>query len=186
MIPIGKLKKLTGHAPIVIKSDPIPGPPGPRGLPGKAGKDGVNGTDAEAPSVEEIVKALLENPELLKVIQKEIGMRMPMGGEGKLNVRDLPGYSKAAKGTVFGINEDGRLGFHDFGGFDVGTYTRLIDTDGDYKYVGEALPGADEGSAIWRIKRAEFLDGDDVEIKWADGVSSFSKVWADRHSYTYS
>ena len=189
MIPVGKLKKVSSLKPVILKAPAIEGPQGkqgPKGLQGPAGPIGPAGRDAEAPSIEEIVKALLESPELLKLVQKEVGMRVPMGGEGKLNLRDLPGYSKAAKSTVFGINEDGKAGFYDFGGFDVATYTRLIDTESDYKYVGEALPGSAEDSSVWRIKRVEFLEGDDIEIKWAEGTSSFDKLWTNRTSYTYS
>lgn len=67
-------------------------------------------------------------------------------------------------------------------------YTRLIDTDGNYKYVGEAIPGSEENKdqAVWRIKRSEWTDSDDWEILWAEGTAEFDKIWDDRATYTYS
>lgn len=65
-------------------------------------------------------------------------------------------------------------------------YTRLVDTDGTYKYIGEADPGTATSEATWRIKRVEFLAGDDIEIKWADGTAEFDKIWNDRLTFTYS
>ncbi len=64
--------------------------------------------------------------------------------------------------------------------------TKLIDTDGDYKYIGEAEAGASEASAVWRIKRIEFLSGDDVEIKWLNGSTAYENTWASRTSPSYS
>jgi hypothetical protein len=65
-------------------------------------------------------------------------------------------------------------------------YNRLIDTAGNYIYIGEALPGTDPSVAKWRIKRVDQQAGDDYEILWADGTADFSKIWNDRLSFTYS
>ena len=68
-------------------------------------------------------------------------------------------------------------------------YTRLIDTEDNIKYIGEADAGTDTASALWRIKRAEFMidpDTDDIEIKWAEGTTAFTNTWDDRATYTYS
>jgi hypothetical protein len=65
-------------------------------------------------------------------------------------------------------------------------YTKLIDAvGGNQTYIGEALPGSSLASAVWRIKLITET-GQDIEIEWADGVSSFTKVWDDRLTYTYS
>ena len=64
-------------------------------------------------------------------------------------------------------------------------YNRLIDVEGSYTYVGEALPGTGEAEAKWRIKRIEEI-GDDFNILWANGEATFDKIWNDRVSYTYS
>lgn len=53
-------------------------------------------------------------------------------------------------------------------------------------YRGEALPGASESAAVWRIKRIEFGTGGDVTEKWAAGNADFDKVWADRASQEYA
>ena len=64
-------------------------------------------------------------------------------------------------------------------------YDRLIDTDGDYTYIGEATPGTARDAATWRIKRVYEL-GDDLEIIWADNTADFVKVWDDRATYEYN
>ena len=55
-------------------------------------------------------------------------------------------------------------------------YNRLIDVDGVYTYVGEALPGTGESEAKWRIKRIEEV-GEDFNILWADGDANFNNIW---------
>lgn len=52
-------------------------------------------------------------------------------------------------------------------------------------YVGEAQPGSDEAAAAWSIKRVEFID-EDIEVKWANSVNTYSNVWNDRLTYTYN
>jgi hypothetical protein len=74
----------------------------------------------------------------------------------------------------------------DLGG--VGTsqqYTRLVDTEGVTTYIGEALPGSNEGAAVWRIKRVT-ENGDDITILWANGSAEFDKVWNNRATFSYS
>ena len=65
-------------------------------------------------------------------------------------------------------------------------YTKLVDTAGNNTYIGEAAPGTDASATNWRIKRVQDLGNGDLEVKWADGVASFTKVWNDRTGYTYS
>lgn len=64
-------------------------------------------------------------------------------------------------------------------------YDRLVDTDGDYTYIGEATPGSARDAAAWRIKRVYEI-GDDIEIIWADNTADFEKVWDDRATYEYN
>jgi len=64
-------------------------------------------------------------------------------------------------------------------------YNRLIDTEGQYIYIGEALPGTATSAASWRIKRVNQQAGDDYEIIWADGTADFTKIWDNRLSLTY-
>lgn len=64
-------------------------------------------------------------------------------------------------------------------------YDRLVDTDGDYTYIGEATPGSARDAAAWRIKRVYEI-GDDIEIVWADNTADFEKVWDNRATYEYN
>ena len=68
---------------------------------------------------------------------------------------------------------------------DTQQYDRLVDVEGDYTYVGEALPGTAQSTAEWRIKRIH-ESGEDINIIWADGTAEFEKAWDDRATYTYS
>ena len=66
-------------------------------------------------------------------------------------------------------------------------YDTLIDTVSTVKYIGQALPGSTQSSALWRIKKVDLSATDgDVEIVWADGTAEFTKVWDDRLSYNYT
>jgi hypothetical protein len=64
-------------------------------------------------------------------------------------------------------------------------YDRLVDTEGDFIYIGEAEPGTARDAATWRIKRVYEI-GDDVEIIWADNTADFVKTWDDRATYEYN
>lgn len=55
-------------------------------------------------------------------------------------------------------------------------------TDVLYMYVGEAVPGSSESSNVWRIKR--YVQSN-LKGTWADGVSTFTKSWTNRLTYTY-
>lgn len=65
-------------------------------------------------------------------------------------------------------------------------YDRLVDTDGDFVYIGEANPGTARDAAGWRIKRVYELPGDDVEIIWANNTANTELIWDDRASYEYN
>lgn len=64
-----------------------------------------------------------------------------------------------------------------------GALTLRYEEGATYTYIGEALPGADEAGAGWRIKR---MTNADTTILWADGDGLFDNVWDDRTSLTYS
>lgn len=144
---------------------------------------------------EDVVELIKENhPDIDELVAKIIQKLPPLGGGNSWTVADMPGYRKAQAGNVFGVL-NGKAGFYDpsllhivSGGEDV-PYTRLVDTADPYMYVGEANPGTAEAAASWRIKRIEFLTGandGDIEIKWANGASTFDRVWTNRASETYS
>lgn len=52
-------------------------------------------------------------------------------------------------------------------------------------YRGEAAAASAESAAVWRIQKFT-ISGDDVTVLWADGVSTFTKIWNNRLTYTYS
>ena len=64
-------------------------------------------------------------------------------------------------------------------------YDTLVDQDGSYTYVGKAAVGSTEASASWRIYRLDETASPDTEIRYADGVSTFTKIWNNRAAYTY-
>lgn len=62
-----------------------------------------------------------------------------------------------------------------------GTYDLNLDeASSTVLYVGEAEPGTADSAAAWRIKRVT-----PTGVSWADAVSTFTKVWNSRASYTY-
>lgn len=69
------------------------------------------------------------------------------------------------------------------------TYAERVDFVGTTLiYRGEATPGTLDSSPSWRIRRLTInpASDDDVTTEWADGVSSFTKVWDNRASLVYS
>jgi hypothetical protein len=52
-------------------------------------------------------------------------------------------------------------------------------------YVGEAVPGTLQATALWRIKRISIAAGV-TTIEWADGDSNFDNVFSNRASLAYS
>ncbi len=70
---------------------------------------------------------------------------------------------------------------------DVPFATRVDFIGEDLIYKAQAQPGTLDATNAWRIQQIIFVGAeDDVEIRWADGVSDFSKVWDDRLGYTYT
>lgn len=71
------------------------------------------------------------------------------------------------------------------GGGGAAVYTvRVDEVTIDLLYVGEAEAGSAEADPVWRIYRADFA-GNSATKLYADGLSTFTKVWNDRASYTY-
>jgi len=67
------------------------------------------------------------------------------------------------------------------------TYAKRVDFISDFLlYRGEAVPGTLDSASVWRVRRLTIGVDDDVTEEWADGNSSFDKVWNDRASLTYS
>lgn len=68
--------------------------------------------------------------------------------------------------------------------------TRTDDTNRgltpDVTYVGEADPGSLPSDPVWRIKRISDDGSEFITIQWAGGVATFSQIWDNRTSLTYS
>ncbi len=52
-------------------------------------------------------------------------------------------------------------------------------------YIGYALPGTATSSASWKILKLEVISNDTFKT-FANGVSTFTNIWDNRLSYTYS
>jgi hypothetical protein len=61
-------------------------------------------------------------------------------------------------------------------------YDSIVDVQTDYIYSGEALPGTLSSVAEWRISRTTKAT---LETRWADSVTTFTKIWDSRTGYTY-
>lgn len=72
--------------------------------------------------------------------------------------------------------------------WDTPQYTILTTDDGSdrVEYVGWALPGTSTGASEWRIAKLSYTAGGNPELKWADGVATFTKEWDEKGTYTYS
>ena len=66
-------------------------------------------------------------------------------------------------------------------------YTTLIDdyTTTNKTYIGKAIASSSESSAVWQIKCLDET-GTFLKTQFAGGVSTFTKTWGDRTTYTYS
>jgi len=53
-------------------------------------------------------------------------------------------------------------------------------------YVGLAVPGTGDDEAGWQITKLTYDAHGPVSIMFADDVATFTKVWDDRATYTYS
>lgn len=66
------------------------------------------------------------------------------------------------------------------------SYTkRFEEASAGVYYLGEAVLGSAEGSAVWRLQKITEV-GSLLTIIWADGNSNFDNVWNDRATLTYS
>lgn len=64
------------------------------------------------------------------------------------------------------------------------TYESFVDTTTDVNlvYLGKATPGTATSAGSWQIKRYNKSAG---HMSYADDVTTFTKTWDDRVSYTY-
>jgi hypothetical protein len=67
------------------------------------------------------------------------------------------------------------------------TYAKRVDFVGETViYRGEAIVGAIDADATWRIRRITLAEDGDATEEWAAGSALFNQVWANRASLAYS
>jgi hypothetical protein len=65
-------------------------------------------------------------------------------------------------------------------------WTTYVDSTSEANtiYVGLAEPTSTTSDAAWQIQKVDTSSG--VTITWANGDDSFTNIWDERTSYTYS
>lgn len=61
--------------------------------------------------------------------------------------------------------------------------TRIDEVSATVSYIGKATPGAATSDASWQISKLDETTG--LVLSYADDVTTFTKVWDNRATYTY-
>lgn len=126
-------------------------------------------------NTDKTVKQLEEaNKKLQKIVDK------PMGGGGG-GGNGTPYIDSTGKPINVELTVDGKIPVEAGA---TSTYESRNDTttDTNLVYLGKALPGSATSDAAWQIKRYNKSAG---HMSFADDVTTFTKVWDNRTSYTY-
>lgn len=209
---VSAIEKMEGTA----GKDGAPGAPGARGKTGTAGirgatgEQGPKGERGPAPDHKwEGTKLRFEKPDGTwgKAVDLkgapgkdgQSGVIVTTGGGSSSGIGNLlpgsPSVEPAGIAVLQGANWV-NLPWSAFipaiaGAIDMGAeMSRRADFVGDATlYRGEAVPGADESAAVWRIKRVDFVSGPDgktdINEKWAGGTADFTYAWVDRAALGY-
>ena len=75
--------------------------------------------------------------------------------------------------------------------YDLGIpYTQAMDNSGTNNatvYIGKTKPGNAKSDSKWQLQKLSYdANGMVSDIQWPSGDNSFSYVWDDRATYTYS
>ncbi len=62
---------------------------------------------------------------------------------------------------------------------------RANNASGQVEYIGEAIPGSQNGSPNWRIHKRTYSSNRLTKIAWAKYNAKFDKIWNDRITYNY-
>lgn len=113
------------------------------------------------------------------VVEKDLGTVVVVGSESTVLVEVL-------KPTVLVTGLLGPMGPAGTSEDDV-MYAKRVDfvTD-NLLYRGEAVVGASEANALWRIRKIVIGADGDVTETWASGNANFDKAWTDRSTLIYS
>lgn len=131
-------------------------------------------------------KGLDKIADLAEKILARPHLKLPVNKDGRIQVEvDRTGGSGGGSGVIDSsgnpINPATEQTLQDVKTAVVGDYNLLYEQTGNYVYVGQST-GTDGSQAIWRIKRLDSLNG---KLYFADNVKTFTKVWADRATFTY-
>lgn len=69
------------------------------------------------------------------------------------------------------------------------TLTNTFEYDGSNNliFMGRTPAGRSKSEAQWQIKKFTYdVDGNLLDIQWAEGTGNFDKIWNDRDSFEYS
>lgn len=183
------------------------GPQGPKGDKGDAGEPGTpgkDGKDGDTPNIEPILDKVKDQYQKLQsalVARVNMAlMNLPGGGSSGGGSAKILDNDDVEFKRLTDVSENAILIFDAakkkfvvrdllefIQGIQTGVevqYNKLVDVDGTYTYIGEAVPGSSPSSTVWRIKRVEEI-GADINILWANGSADFNKSWDDRLTYTY-
>lgn len=61
--------------------------------------------------------------------------------------------------------------------------TRIDEVSATVSYIGKAVPGSATSAASWQITKLDETTG--LVLSYADDVTTFTKIWDNRASYTY-
>jgi hypothetical protein len=195
------------------KGDPGPtGPIGIQGNPGPAGERGEKGEPGNPGETPDLEPIIAEFAEKFRKLQTQLNIHISAAlnniamsagggggsGGGSVNILDNDDviYTRIEELSndavlVFDpiLKKFKAVSFSQLVNSVTGEavkYTKLVDKDGTYTYIGEAEPGTAESASTWRIYRVDETNDPDLEIKWANGTSDFDKSWTGRTGYSYS
>ena len=183
-----------------------PGPQGIAGTDGAPGLDGAPGKDATEPNLEPFFQKISDQyAKLQSALVSKINMTLMNasmgggssgGGSAKILDNDDVEFKRLSEVTQNAVlifdSTKKKFVVRDLLDFiqtiQTGVevqYNKLIDVDGNFTYIGEAVPGTATTSPLWRIKRVETI-GQDINILWASGSADLNKIWDNRATYSYS
>ena len=66
-----------------------------------------------------------------------------------------------------------------------GKSVAIDEVSSSLSYIGKAVVGSSQSSAVWQISKLETISGVTL-LQFADGDDSFDNIWDDRATLTYS
>lgn len=134
-----------------------------------------------------VEKELADQTKELKSHTKQLKtlIEQPKGGGGGGGGNGTPYIDSTGKPVNVEVEADGSIPVTAI----IGTtnYTTRIEEDSvnsNYTYIGNAVIGSSEASAVWQIKRLDATTG--LTKLWRDGDDLFNNAWSTREAGSYS